>query len=226
MEKSNNKKEKELDRLRRENAFLRSQLRVADAKEADALDGGKGYFSYLWEKVKAHSAYRFFERASYFFSRFRLISHAIKIAALIFLAVQTSAVLLIAVSILSLVLPPLVLLFSVQFILSAARYHGDSKIFSEFSSGKKIIFLFPARQTSFFRESFFAKNALELTSHGYAVVIVSPFFISQKSIFGNCRPYVNLRRECHGITSIRRQYFFFIKKQVLKSHTERIIFIY
>lgn len=226
MERSNNKKENELDKLRRENAFLRSQMRSADAKESSALDGSKGYFSYLWKKVKAHSAYRLFERASYFFSRFRLISHAIKIAALILLAVQTSAVLLIVVSILSLVLPPIILLFSVQFILSAARYPGDSKNFFDSTAGKKIIFLFPTRQTNFDAESFFAKNAVELASRGYAVTVVSPFFLSPKSISENRRPYVNLRRECDGITSIRRQYFFFIRKQVLKSHRERVIFIY
>ena len=216
----------ELQKLRRENTSLRIKLNLSRSKDDQSAHESKSYFSYLWGIVKRHSAYRLFERASAYFSRFRLISHTFKIAAFIFLAIETSAVFLIAVGIILLVFPPILLLFIIQLLLSASRFSADTFRLKETIDKKSVIILFPQRHAEYGYNSFMGRNARELASRGYAVIAVSPFLVSSKG-FGKTKKYfINLRKESEGVISIKRQYFFFIKKNLLNTHKERVIFIF
>lgn len=216
----------ELQRLRRENSVLKTKLNLSGVHDRKAAEESKGYFTYLRNTVKRHSAYKLFERASAYFSRFRLISHTLKITAFIFIAIETSAVFLIAAAIILLVIPPILLVFVIQFVLSASKYTSDTTKLKEIISQKSVICLFPQKNAEFGFDSFMGRNARELSSRGYAVIAVSPFFISGKG-FGKRHVYfINFRNESEGVTSIKRQYFFFIKKKLLNAHNKRVIFIY
>ena len=223
--KSNNSQE--LERLRRENAFLRSRVQSAAAKdEAGALFESKGYLSYLWKVIKAHSAYKLFEKYNGYFSRFRLISRIIKISGFIFIALQTSAILFIAAVILAVVIPPIILGFAALLLLSAVRLPHDGRLLTEKISGKKVIIFFPPRHCEFGNGGFLYRNISELASRGYAIIAVSPFMISQKRIFQSQKSYSNIRLEDEKIFTVRRRYFFFINKRILQKHEKRVIYIY
>ena len=134
--------------------------------------------------------------------------------------------LLIGVGIIFLVLPPILLLFVLQFVLSASRYAADTAKLKKAINGKSIILLFPQKHAEYGFHSFTARNARDLVSRGYAVIAVSPFFISSKGFSQTKRPFVNLKNEDGGFVYIKRQFFFFIRERLLNHHKERVIFIY
>lgn len=223
--KSNNSHE--LERLRRENAFLRSRVKSTVTKdESTALFESKGYFSYLWKVIKSHSAYKLFEKYSGYFSRFRLISRIIRISAFIFIALQTSAILFIAAVILAVVIPPIILGFAALLLLSAVRLRRDGRLLRKKIAGKKVILFFPPRHCELGVGSFLYRNISELADRGYAVIAVSPFMISQRGLSESKKPYANIRIEGERIFTVRRQYFFFINKRILQKHEKRVIYIY
>jgi hypothetical protein len=222
-----NKASAQLQELRLENAFLRSRIQSVGIKEnADPILESGNYFSYLWKLIKAHSAYKLFEKYNGYFSRFRLISRVFKISAYIFIALQTSAILFFAVALLAVIIPPIIIGFSALFIISAIKFPKDAKFLEKKLSGKKVILLFPPRHCNFSADSFLSKNASELADRGYAVIAVSPFVLSSLTLSGSKKLYANLHAHTKGIFTIRRQYFFFINKRILKNHQKRVIYIY
>lgn len=223
--KSNNSQE--IERLRRENAILRSRIQSETSKgESNALFESKGYFSYLWKVIKAHSVYKLFEKYNGYFSRFRLISRVIKISAFIFIALQTSAILFISAVILSVVIPPIILGFATLLLISAARLPHDGKLLEEMIADRKVIILFPPRHCKFGCGGFLYRNICELADRGYAVIAVSPFMLSPKGVSESQRLFANIRIEDEKIFTIRRQYFFFINKRILQKHEKRVIYIH
>ena len=222
-----NKGSAELKRLKRENAFLRSRIQSADVKEnADPILESQNYFSYLWKVIKAHSAYKLFEKYNGYFSRFRLISRVFKISAYIFIALQTSAILFFAVALLAIIIPPIIAGFSTLLIISAIKFPRDAKLLEKRISDKKVILFFPPKQCELGQDGFLFRNASELASRGYALIAVSPFLLSSLSLSGSKRLYANIRADTEEIFTIRRQYFFFINKKILKKHQKRVIYIY
>ena len=218
------KLKKEIEELRRENAFLREELARtgSDTSVADS----KSFFEYLFKTVKEHSFYKRFSTIRSYFFKFKLFSTAFRLLSFIVIAIETSAVLLVLVTVAALTLPPFILGCFLFFGTSALRFSQDRKQTLTEIANKKVIVLFPPKQYIFKKESFFYKNALDLTARGSAVIAVSPFIISPKGIFEKGRFFLNSHRETSGITVIRRQYFFHIQKRIFNSHTNKVIFIY
>ena len=217
----------EIKHLKREKAFLLSRVQAISSEgNLETVPDNKSYFAYLKEKIKSHSIYRIFEKGSRFFSKFRLIALIFKIISFVTIAIQTSAFIFIAIVVILIILPPIVIGFAVIFICSAARYSHDTADILEAIKGKKIMIIFTQRHFNFQSDSFFYRNALNLTSRGYTVIAVSPFMLSSKGISGSKDFYLNRKREADGIFTLRLQYYFFIKKKIFEKHRERLIYIY
>lgn len=224
--KSESRSKAEIERLEAENAFLRAHVQSAQSEPAVHANDSNGYFSYLWELTKSNSLYKLIKRLANYFSKFRLISLTLRIFGYIAIAIETSAFIFIFITVLTFLLPPLVVGFLVILICSASRLYHDSKQISQDAANKKIIVYFPARQYPFMKDSFFRRSALELSQKGYCVIAVSPFIVSPKGITETKKYYLNVKKEADGIFIIRQHYFFYIKRKFFQKHKNRLIYVY
>jgi len=212
-----------IKRLEAENAFLRSKASTTTDESVLPRHKG-GYFSYLLKNAKGHALYRLIERLTKYFSRFRLISHIFRFTGLVMIAVETSAVLFVIVAAAAVLLPLAALIFPVLFLCSALLFKRDSRTLdAEIKESKAIVWFIP-RQYRTSDNSFFLRNAQELSERGYTVIAVTPFILSPIGITSSRRYFLNIRREGKGLFVIRQQYFFYIKSRLLKSRNS--IFIY
>lgn len=214
-----------IKRLEAENAFLRLRTSSA-AHDADETSHRGGYLSYLWQSAKRHTLYRGVERLTKYFSRFRLISHLLKLVGIIAIAVETSAVIFIISVFAAIILPPTALIFPGIFLCSAFSFKRDTeRLVSELGDSKIIVWFIP-RQYRYGSDSFFYRNALELSSRGYTVIAVTPFILSAKGLTDSKKYFLNLRRESNGVFIIRHQYFFHIRKKLLGDSIRKTTYVY
>lgn len=216
----------EIKRLEAENAFLRTQIQDGQNGQAKHLNDSEGYVSYLWELTKSNSLYKIIKRIANYFSRFRLISLVVKILGFIAVAIETSAFIFILIAALAFLLPPIIIGFLIILICSALRFHHDEKQIINEANDKKIIIFFPSRKYRFEKDSFFYRNAMELSQKDYCVIVVSPFIISPKGLSDKKKNFLNVKKEANGVFIIRQRYFFYIKKKFFRRHKKRLIYVY
>lgn len=217
------KLKKEIKKLKQKNAELSALLEFSENAKLGKEDG---YFAYLWKELRKNKFFIVFWRIGKIFSKFRLISLIFKIFGAIIIAVETSTVIFIWAVFLAIFLPPALIYFLSISLYALITFRRDVRCTVEAAAGKKIIFMFPSRKQKLSKNSFFYRNAQELVTHGYLIISVSPFFASSSDISGNKKIYANQKITEDGIITVRRQYFFRIKKKLLKDHRQRTIFIY
>lgn len=221
-----NRLKAEIRRLEAEIAFLQAHVQSAHSEQTAHANESNGYFSYLWKLIKSNSLYKLIKRLVSYFSKFRLVSLTLRILGYIAIAIETSAVIFVFITALTFLLPPFIFGALIILICSASRFYHDSKQIVKDAADRKIIVYFPERQHPFMKDSFFQRNALELSQNGYCVIAVSPFVISPKGITKTNKYYFNVKKEADGLFIIRQHYFFYIKKKFLKKHQERLIYVY
>lgn len=216
----------EIRRLQAENTFLRTHVQAKQNEQSLHANDSKGYFSYLWGLAKSNPLYKLIRRLINYFSKFRLISLTLRILGFIAVAIETSAFIFIFITLLTVLLPPIILGFLIILVCSASRFHHDGKQIRQDAKDKNIIVYFPSRQHSFGENSFFCKNALDLSQRNYCVIIVSPFIISPAGLTTNKGSFLNVKKEADGVFIIRQRYFFYAKKKIFKGHEKRLIYVY
>lgn len=225
MSTKQNRLKAEIKRLEKENSFLRSHISTT-SNETVGLEKHKGYISYLWANAKKHTLYKTAERLTGYFSKFRLVSLTLKIFGFVTIAVETSAFIFALIVVLALILPPVALFLPIILLCSASRFASDTKALKKRIGGKATIVFFMTRQHHFGDDSFFYRNTLELSKRGYFVIAVSPFILSPKGLTSSKKFFLNVREEADSLFVIRQQYFFYIKKKLLKNFNQRIIYVY
>lgn len=90
---------------------------------------------------------------------------------------------------------------------------------------KAVCIFFPAREPNFFDSCFFVGQCREMSSNGYAVLVVTPFFISQKGISGN-KMYLTVREDLDNVFMVRRYIFFALRRNVLERSVKKCIYFY
>lgn len=216
----------EIQRLEAENAFLRAHVQLATSEHSTHANDSNGYFSYLWQLTKNNSLYKLIKRLTNYFSKFRLISLLLRLFRYIAIAIETSAVIFIFITVLAFLLPPIVFGSLIVFICSVSRFYHDIKQINENAAEKKVIIYFLGRQQPYMKDSFFGRNALELSQNGYCVIVISPFIMSPKGFFDTKKYYFNVRKEADGVFTVRQHYFFYLRKNFLNSHQKRLIYVY
>ena len=217
------KLKKEIRRLEQKNAELSALLEISENVK---LGKEAGYFRYLWNELRKNKFFLVFLKVGKIFTKFRLVSLVFKIIGAIIIAVETSTVIFIGAVFLAILLPPSLIYFLSVYLYALITFKRDIRKTLEAAEGKKIIFMFPSRSQKLSKDSFFYRNARELADRGYLIISVSPFLVSSSDISGNKKIYANQKATESGLITVRRQYFFQIKKKFLKDHPKRTIFLY
>lgn len=226
------KLEKELDRLRSDRGLKTPKDEISrlwhGRYQNSFLMGAKSYPMYSARLIRSTSAWSFADKGLKYFRRFRLLSYVFHyITKLIVLA--ESGVALVASLSVFLVALPFLILFAV-FSLTAALF-GRRNALRELEQklrGKKVYILFASREQIKRDNSssgFFYSNAKDFSKDGSAVIIVSPFFFSKKG-FEKSDFYVNARQESENIYTVRKIFFFILRRKVIEKVTNNYIIIF
>lgn len=213
---------KKIEELEQKNAELNALLEISEKVK---LNSHTGYFSYLFNFIRKNRVFSIFLKAGKIFTGFRLISRIFKVIGIIILALETGTAIFIGLILLAILLPPALIYLFAVFLYSLFTSPRDIKRIFDGVGDRKIIVIFPARRQNLGCHSFLYRNARDLEQKGYFVISVSPFWLSSVDISGNRKLYAN-QKITNGIVTVRRQYFFRIKKQLLKNHNQRAIFIH
>lgn len=190
------------------------------------IDNSKNYFFYLWELAKSNGIFKLTKRIGGYFSRFRIISLTLKILGFVFTAIETSAFIFVIGITVMIFLPPFILGFISILLVSAICFGRDKKRLLGYLGDKNAILFFPARGQKFYGDCFFKRNAFDLSSRGYCVIVVTPFVLSPTGVFDSQKYFLNLKKDGKEIFVIRQQFFFYAQKHLFKNHKKRIIYVY
>lgn len=166
------------------------------------------------------------ERYVKYVRRFRALTTALRLLPWILLLISTHTLLYAAVAVAA-ILIPLLLAALISLAASATvRYREVNRIMEQHLSGKTVFVLFPPRNHSFDRSTFWRSNLLSLAAReSTCAVVVSPFFLSPRGL-RDAPFYWNAREEAPRVFLVRRHYFYALKKNVLQKRVTRLFFIY
>lgn len=226
-----NELENEINRLRFDMGFEVgkddiSKLWYQEVKRASAMSS-RGYLGYVASSVKGTSVWSFFRKGIRHFRRFRLLSFLFRMATKIAVFAESGVALVAWLSFSLFMLPFILVLAIVTFIIGIFRSRKTNGILLEKLRDKKVYVLFADRKQlpkNRDQESFLRKNAEDLARDGSVVVVVSPYYFSSRGL-GEDRAYVTARREFEGVYIVRKNYFFMLRRRVIKTVAAEIVVI-
>lgn len=235
------RQEREIQRLRRENARLRRIAHEHPDRTA-AKDSTSRLFSelcmsqramnassypkYIYSGIKSSSAYGVWMRILTYFRRFRLASTVIRTATWIVALIQSSAVFIVSTALLVIMIPLLVISSLAMGI--AALIHGAdlNRRFGALLKDKKIYVFFPPASHRADQYSITCTTAKQLAEDkNNFVFIVSPYAFSWY-ILGDKKPYMTSKQLSDNIYCVRKHYYFTLRKKVLSSSGEHTRYIF
>ncbi len=233
---------KQLHREKQKNKELRKKLALLEGKlsiEKDdapkelhrratdaVLFSNKGYFSYLASLLQSNSFYQAWKKFTLYFRRIGLVSTTFRIVGYIFALVQTGTLFFLALIVILLALPTVALIAFAMLLLGKLYSRRDNKKLIAALTDKKVYIFFPARTAEFSHGTFWKENMLSLAVREDTVVlVVSPYFLSRKSVTANKRAYLNYKQETPSLYTVRKHYYFSLCKK-LQATCKSIALIY
>ena len=195
----------------------RSQERINEISELYRKSHLKNSFRDALSSLRRARPYRFWKTCLAYFRRFRMISYIIRVIGYLFALLQTGTLVLLTTALFFILLP--LLLLSVGGMLTVAFL--DMR-----KSGKKLKRIIGEKRVYVFFAigGFGASNALALSQGEELICIaVSPYWISSEGAVSR-RFYLNLRRESPNFFTIRRYFYFYVRKKILSSDQTVLIY--
>ncbi len=221
----------EIDSIKKDKILHKKGDAVSVSFENQALNAKlyskKSYTTYLAGLIANTSFFRLYKRLLYIVRKYTFISTTLKIIAYILTFVQSGALFVLAASVSIISLP---FTFIIGYSALAAALFGRRRLnkkLSKFFDGKNIFVMFPQRGNELNSDSFFSGNAKEFAKgENNAVIIVSPYFFSSRSISGKKKVFISAREEDENILTVKRHYYFTLKRKLLKTDMKKITFMY
>ena len=181
------------------------------ARQNRSMAKDASFFKYVLGNIRSAALYGHWLRVLAYFRRLRLVAIILRIAGILLTVLQTGALVLLTTVIFLIALPIFVSLMLGILLTALLESRKTNRVLSKLLCGKRIYILFAAEDPT----PFFIANAKDLALRpNAAVLIVSPFLLSSKGIFRK-RFYCTARREAENIYTLRRYYFFNLRKKVL-----------
>ncbi len=212
-------RDRPLRRLRRRATGEDREALLLEAANRRAHHHRKGSFlRYLWETVMESAPVLILSKLIRYLRRVRAVQLILTVT-LALGAVVTVAVVGAAV------LPFLLFGAASLSILAFTRSRRMNRILARELSGKAVRVFIPPRGASLKAGSFFIRNARAMACEGVAVLVVSPYPVSNRGLGGK-GGFFTARKESEGLYLIRRHYFFMLRKQVLDALEQDITMVY
>jgi len=197
----------------------RARLRLREAEAAQMT--GDSYAAYLLASLRATSLWGLWQRWLTLIRRWRLLSTVLRWSVILLGWLETSAIFLLTVTVLLAAGLPLLLCGAVMLLLGLAQHHRCSRMLGHCLAGQQICVCI-AQRGAFAPGSYFGGMVRALAAReNCTVLIVSPYFWRS---FG--RPYVTLRRDGMRLFTLRRHYYFALRRRILLPNRAHVTIIY
>ena len=176
-------------------------------------------FSYSYNRARSTGLWNTLKRISRHVRRYLFISRLIKIMTFIIALIETSATLVIAATAVVIAVPIAVLSIAVTAILSLIKFKKhDPAIKRDIDSADKIVFI-EARK-GYFRNktAYLHRMARCFRDEGYTVFIVSHSYRVDR--------FLSARMPEERIWVIHLNYYYNIKRKLLKNKEDKLTYIY
>ncbi len=219
----------ELELLRGTGISGRDEIQVAFERQSqnEILFSKKRYFSYVFEMIRRTSVFRLYTKMLRGIRRFNLIRVTLGILAALFLALQSSALLVVSASVFVISIPFTFLITNATFILTFFHARKINRLNRERMMDKKVFVFFPPKKGALCKDTYFCGMVKDAAKDGAFSIIVSPYFWNNRGIDGQKRkPYLASRSEGDNLLIVRRHYYFTLKKHVFPTFSDQITELY
>ncbi len=170
------------------------------------------FLTYAYDTLTHTSLWLQSKRLLAHLRRIRTVALTLRILAFLFTVLQTGALVLLATALFLIVIPigSAVMLGILLTALIESR-HTNRRLRSETRNKRACILFLPTNE----QDAFLWHNALDLAARGYAVFLISPYWISGRGPASG-RYYVTARTLSPHIYLVRRYYFFSLRRHVLR----------
>ncbi len=191
-------------------------------READAAKLERGsYAAYLLAELRATSLWGLWQRWLTLLRRWRLLSAILRWTVILAGWLETSAIFLLTVTVLLAAGLPLLVGGAVMLLIGLAQHRRCSRMLGQALAGQKII-VCVAQRGAFAPGSYFGGMVRALAAReDCAVLVISPYFWRSHG-----RPYVTLRRDGARLYTLRRHYYFSLRRRILRPNRARVTIIY
>lgn len=215
---------REVETLKQELSELqgKSAKKLRHNKYAQAFEHGteneylfskRNYFLYVYAHLKRTSVFQVYRKIINFIKRYTFITTSIKVISVLFVFVETAALVVFSTS---------VFVISLIFTLIASHVLAFLTIFTRQKSnsqnkkllkGKNVTVFFPPKERAFDYESYFSGFVTERAEDVRSMaVIVSPYTVRSLGLNRSKGPYFCSRPDGERILLVRKSYYFILKK--------------
>ena len=188
--------------------LLRIQYETLHHKK---LSSHRSFVSYMWDIFTHTPFYLHWQHLLSLIRRFRTVAFILRTLTLLLTILQTGALVILTTALFLIILPVIILL--TLGILIAAFFrarHANEKL--QLAIGNRVVYVLFMTQHE---NAFLLQNAKSLAASGACVIVVSPYWISNKGmILGQL--YTTFREEFPQIYLVRKYYFFSLQKNVFQ----------
>lgn len=175
--------------------------------------------SYRFGQIKNNGTWNTIIRITRYARRYIFISRLIRYTSAVIAFIETSAILVIALTVILAALPFLAVsfLFTVLFSISKQKKYNPI-IEKETEEADKIVFIDAPK--GFYRKKAAYLNRMAETFHteGYTVFVISHSYVTDR--------FTTARKAADGIWVIKLSYYFIIKKRFLKGKEDKLTYIF
>ncbi len=185
-----------------------SQKRMTEIFDLYRKSRLKSTFRDVLSSVRRARPYRFWQTCLSYFRRFRMISLIVRVVGYLFALLQTGTLVLLTTALFFVLLPLLLLSVGGMLLVAFLDMRKSGKKLKRLIGDKRVYVFFAAGR-------FGMAHAMELAQDdGTVCVAVSPYWISSEGQL-NSRFYLNVRRESPNCFTVRRYFYFYIRKKIL-----------
>lgn len=185
---------------------------LRQASQNQEIGNRRNAFSDLYRTVSGTGIVRLWTEILTCLRRFRTLRLILRIIGWLLRLLQAGTLIVLTTAVFFVILPLLgITALIASPIALSDRRRSKKRLSAALADSHGCVFFFTAGRMTY-------RTARELAlDHGFAVLIVSPYWISPRRADGAAgRPYVNLRQESDGVFLIRRGFFFCAKSMALK----------
>ena len=187
----------------------------------------RSYITHLWAQLTRTSFFSVYKRVINYIRRYTFITTSLKVASMVFLFIETTALLVISTSALIVSLVLTLLLSQALMVLTffTRRRHNERN--TALLSGKRVTVFFPPKGRAFERDSFFAHFVTDTASGEDCIcVIVSPYMLKSTGLDSSRGAYYISRNDGQNILLVRRHYYFTLRKKIIDKHSSSVTEVY
>ena len=192
---------------------------LKQARSNGYVKGHKFFFGYLHGRLKRTPLYVQWQELLTSLRRIRLLARLVGILGFLFSAVETGTLVILSTALLLVILPVLLLLMAGILLTAQLKSRHSNRELARRLADRPVVIAFMADPPG----SFQGQSLRDLAARGYAVVLVSPHWVSSQGLAASPF-YLTFRQEAKHLYLIRPYYFFSLRKNVLA--TKRLIWIF